>query len=116
MEFELANCFVIFSFSSLLQESEFEYHFSARLKPWVHYVPITYTTADIIEKILWLQQHEHAAYRIAQNAKNFGQSYLRLEDFLCYSATLLKTLSNITSATDANEPFDPIRVPLAAWD
>jgi hypothetical protein len=26
----------------LLQLSEFEYHFSARLKPWVHYVPLTY--------------------------------------------------------------------------
>ena len=27
----------------LLQESKFVYHFSSFLKPWVHYVPISYS-------------------------------------------------------------------------
>jgi Glycosyl transferase family 90 len=35
----------------MLQESEFSYHFSTRLKPWVHYVPLTYSASDIVEKV-----------------------------------------------------------------
>eukprot|EP01035_Chromulina_nebulosa_P017303 gene17303-22840_t len=58
-----------------LQINEFEYHFSNRLKPWVHYVPVSYNVADVVDKILWLHNHEHAAYRIALNAKAFGQLF-----------------------------------------
>ena len=34
----------------LLHDSEYQYHFSAALRPWVHYVPITYNGADLTEK------------------------------------------------------------------
>jgi hypothetical protein len=87
----------------LLQESEFSYHFSSRLKPWVHFVPLTITTADVIDKIIWLKNNEKAAYRIANNAKAFGQSYLRLEDYFCYTLTALETVSNITKNTLASK-------------
>jgi len=40
-----------------LQETDFIYHFSARLKPWVHYVPLAYNAADVLEKVLWLKAH-----------------------------------------------------------
>jgi hypothetical protein len=90
----------------LLQTTEFEYHFSARLKPWVHFVPIAYNAADLIEKIKWLQNHELMAYRIAQNAKIFGESYLRLEDNYCYMATLMKTLGDLFVGSTALQHFD----------
>ena len=35
----------------LLPKSAFVYHFSARLVPWVHYVPLAYSSADLIEKV-----------------------------------------------------------------
>ena len=35
----------------LLQEKGFSYHFSARLQPWVHYVPLSYSMADLIDKV-----------------------------------------------------------------
>lgn len=73
----------------LLQESEFSYHFSERLKPWVHYVPLAYNAADVVEKIEWLKAHDHLAQRIANNARNFGRSYLRLEDYYCYVSSYL---------------------------
>lgn len=92
----------------LLQTADTEYHFSARLKPWVHYVPIAYNTADIIRKIEWLQEHDEMAYEIAKNAKHFGQSYLRLEDYFCYHATLLKSISELFEGSDALIPFDPM--------
>jgi hypothetical protein len=72
----------------------------------VHYVPITYNTADLIEKIQWLQNHELLAFRIAQNAKIFGESYLRLEDNYCYMATVMKTLGDLLERSDALQPFD----------
>jgi hypothetical protein len=37
------------------------FHFSARLLPWVHYVPLTYSTADAIDKIEWLKRHDEKA-------------------------------------------------------
>lgn len=83
----------------LLQESEFSYHFSSRFKPWIHYIPLTITAADVIDKIIWLKNNEKAAYRIASNAKAFGQSYLRLEDYFCYTLTALETVSNLTENT-----------------
>ena len=35
----------------LLHKSAFFYHFSARLRPWVHYVPLAFSAADLIEKV-----------------------------------------------------------------
>lgn len=91
----------------LLQTTAMEYHFSARLKPWIHYVPISYNSANIIDRIEWLNAHPHLAYRIAQNAKAFGESYLRLEDTYCYVATLFKTLGDILEGSDILIPFEP---------
>ena len=93
----------------LLQESEFSYHFSSRLKPWVHYVPLSYSAADVVDKILWLREHDHLAQRIALNARNFGRSYLRVEDYLCYVATAFNELSRLYNGSDALRPFDPVR-------
>lgn len=94
----------------LLQHHKYEYHFSSRLKPWVHYVPVSLSAADLIRKIEWLKKHDRMAYRIARNSRAFGQSHLRLEDFLCYNANLLQTLASIMNSTDAARPFDAIKI------
>lgn len=60
----------------LLQESRFSCHFSPFLHPWVHYVPISYSLADLARKIEWLQRNDKLARRIASNARAFGRSYL----------------------------------------
>ncbi len=57
----------------LLQETSFFFHFSVRLKPWVHYVPLAYNMADAIDKIEWLKSHDELAQRIALNGRNFGK-------------------------------------------
>jgi len=79
----------------LLQETDMIYHFSSRLKPWIHYVPISMTAADLPEKIRWLQNNDDKARQLARNARNFGLSYLRLEDYYCYTAYLLKKLGQV---------------------
>ncbi len=91
----------------LLQNSPYLYHFSHRLKPWVHYVPISYSAADVIDKVEWLRQHDHLARRIAENAKIFSQDFLRLEDHMCYILSALETISRLENETDAFYPFDP---------
>jgi len=90
----------------LIQKHDFEYHFSARLKAWVHYVPLSYTTADLVDKILWLQQNDHLARILAHNARSFALSHLRLEDMVCYAANALALVGSVPSS----EPFEPILI------
>lgn len=91
----------------LLQESDWTYHFSSKLKPWVHYVPVSYSTADLTDKIEWLRAHDDMARRIAHNALNFGKSHLRLEDAYCYLAAALKSVESVVADTDAVQPWKP---------
>ena len=88
----------------LLPESTLQYHISARLQPWVHYVPYSFAGSDLIEKVLWLQQHDDMARQIAENGKAFGKSYLRLEDYFCYAAKALSEVSRLTKDSDAIYP------------
>ncbi len=55
-----------------------------------------HSAADVVEKIEWLKSHDKEAQQIATNARNFGLSYLRLEDQYCYVATLLDTLGGLS--------------------
>ena len=96
----------------LLQSSSHVYHFSARLKPWVHFVPVAHSLSDIIEKVEWLVQHDDLARQIAQNAENFGKSYLRLEDYFCYAADALHTIAEIENKSDVLVGFTPKRIQL----
>lgn len=94
----------------LLQYSPYIYHYSHYLKPWIHYVPISITGDDIIEKVEWLQKHPILARRIAHNARIFGQSYLRLEDYFCYFINIIESISRVVNGTTALEPFNPIEI------
>ena len=96
----------------LLQETDFLYHFSARLKPWIHYVPLAFNAADLVEKVLWLKSHPNLARRLASNGKNFGASFLRLEDYHCYWASALEAVATVATP-DALIPFKAKRVKLA---
>jgi len=89
----------------LLQESEILQHFSTRIKPWVHYVPISFTAADLIEKIEWLNKNQKLARRIAKNGNNFAKSYLRLEDYYCYTAYAMHAISTIETS-ESLQPFN----------
>ena len=94
----------------LLPRSPFLYHFSARLLPWVHYVPLLYTSADLIEKVEWLRDHDDMAQQIVDNARNFGKSYLRLEDYFCYMGEALTLIGDIEKDTDATQDFPDDRM------
>jgi Glycosyl transferase family 90 len=61
-------------------------------------VPLTATAADLVEKVVWLKQNQDMAKTLAANARNFAASYLRLEDYHCYIATLLEKLPEVSAA------------------
>lgn len=88
----------------MLQENDALSHFSSRLKPWVHYIPVMHTAADVADKIRWLQEHDDLAYQLAKNAYLFGRSYLRLEDYYCYTARGVMAVADVEAA-DSKLPF-----------
>lgn len=50
------------------------------------------------------------AQRMALNARNFGQSYLRLEDYYCYASSALEamgTVATISSLVSFNASLVP---------
>lgn len=94
----------------LLQDSTCKYHFSSRLKPWVHYVPIMHNAADVARKVDWLIAHNDMAKQIADNGYNFGRSFLRLEDSVCYIANALDTVGNLLKDSNVTRPFFPVKV------
>ena len=71
--------------------------------------------ADLTEKIEWLQRNDHLAQRIANNAKNFGTSYLRLEDVFCYALTALQVLSKLANGSDVTKPFHARKLQEIHW-
>jgi hypothetical protein len=94
----------------LMQEGIPTFHITSRLQPWVHYVPLSFSGADLAMKVKWLQLHDDMAKQIATNGRNFGRSYLRLEDYFCYSAKMLMELGHVLNGSDVLTPFDPIDV------
>lgn len=102
----LAHCDCVLLFT----QSHLHYHISLQLRPWVHYVPISYSGADVVAKVQWLQEHDDLARQIAINGRNFGASYLRMEDYLCYSATVLSALGDVMAGTSALEVFQPVNI------
>jgi len=94
----------------LLVSSQFTYHFSARLQPWVHYVPISYSMADLKEKVRWLQENDDLARQIAENARAFARSYLRMEDYYCFAAAAMDAAAKAPKSEDALKPSHPVLV------
>jgi len=54
--------------------------------------------------------NDNLAQRIAQNGYNFGKSYLRLEDYICYAATALQTVALLQKGSSALIPWTPVNI------
>ena len=54
----------------LLQRHDHTYHFSSRLQPWVHYVPLAINMADATEKVEWLREHDEMAQQIGKTKQH----------------------------------------------
>ena len=54
----------------LLVNSVLQFHFSGKLLPWVHYVPLATSGADLVAKVRYLIENDHIASQIAKNGNN----------------------------------------------
>lgn len=51
----------------LLVNSVLQFHFSGKLIPWVHYVPLSTSGADLAAKVRYLVENDKIAEKIAEN-------------------------------------------------
>jgi hypothetical protein len=48
--------------------------FKSHLKPWVNYVPLSYSLAELESTLQWLRDHDSEAQRIAENAMELART------------------------------------------
>ena len=53
--------------------------FSDLVKPWIHYVPISYDLSDLEENLTWIKEHDLEAELIANNALKFAGEYFSVD-------------------------------------
>jgi hypothetical protein len=76
-------------------EEGFMQWFYNRLEPWINYVPIKHDLSDLVEKIIYLNQHDSLARTIADNGRKLAMS-MDYDYVLEYSAMVLhKAFSNL---------------------
>jgi hypothetical protein len=76
----------------LLVQSMYKLWFSDELKPYVHYVPINSDLSDLYDQIKWCKQNDEKCREIAENAKQFYNTYLQKDGILSYLHTTLKSI------------------------
>jgi len=69
----------------LLINSVLQFHFSGKLLPWVHYVPLSTSGADLAAKVRYLIENDNLAQQIAENGKNIMKIciYIILTNYMC---------------------------------
>lgn len=75
--------------------------FYPALQPWVHYIPLNEnaTEEDIIKLILFLQEHDEIAHKIAERGQKFITNHLSFKEVRCYWRTLLKNYQKLLNYT-----------------
>jgi hypothetical protein len=48
--------------------------FKSHLKPWVNYIPVSYSLTELEPTIQWLQEHDQEARQIAENARELART------------------------------------------
>jgi len=66
----------------LVERPHHEFFFDA-FQPWVHYIPVERSCADLVEKVRWCVEHYSQAMEMAERA--YEQSRLTLTRDACYA-------------------------------
>lgn len=54
------------------------------LKPYVHYVPLSFHGSDVLHKVAWCRRHDAVAKRIADAARDYARTALTEANIACY--------------------------------
>ncbi|KIM51684.1 glycosyltransferase family 90 protein [Scleroderma citrinum Foug A] len=71
--------------------------YSSRIAPWVHYVPIQISYADLYDALAFFRTHDDLAESIATQGKEWSQNFWRKEDMAAYLYRLLLEFARVTS-------------------
>ena len=58
--------------------------YMSRIAPWVHYVPIQVSYADLYDAVAFFRAHDELAARIAKAGRDWSQRFWRREDMTAY--------------------------------
>lgn len=81
-------------------ESEWIEHYYHLLKPWIHYIPVKKDLSDLIDIIIWCNDHENECQQIALNAYNFAVEYMTEENMYDYLENILDKKQNETKENE----------------
>jgi len=87
----------------LQHEAGYTEYVDALMKPYEHYVPISYDLSDLTAKVKWLQQNDAEARRIAENGKKLANQRMRLEDHICYIWRALEALGTKVASAEVDD-------------
>lgn len=82
------------------------------LTPWEHYVPVSNSLSDLVDKVRWLEEHQEQAQVIAERGLDFFQRRVRRQDTYCY---LWQALSALSQATELRPLPAPAELQRQGW-
>ncbi|KAF8126811.1 hypothetical protein EV363DRAFT_1524658 [Boletus edulis] len=71
--------------------------YTSRIAPWVHYVPIQISYADLYDTVAFFREHDALARRIARAGRAWSRQYWRRADMTAYMYRLLLEYARVTS-------------------
>lgn len=74
----------------LKQEVECGEFYDDALRPWVHYVPISYTFSNLTQAMQWALSHPAELRTIRRNARKYARSILMPRHVVAYAQQLLQ--------------------------
>lgn len=79
----------------LIVESEYRLHYSDKLVPYEHYVPVKKDLSDLVSQIEWCRSNDHKCRKIASNALKLHSKILSMDAILDYLANQMNELAQM---------------------
>lgn len=76
-----------------------EEYYGMRLQPWVHYVPVDYTLANLTAAVEWARAHDGEVWRIVANMQAYADKFNTAEFAVQYTYELLKKYAELLDYT-----------------
>lgn len=92
------------------ESSQIQWFYHA-IKPGIHYIQTSNDPHDLLELHKWMTTHDHEMQKIAQNAHEFVQNELMIEDMYLYWIILLREYAKRQNFQPSH-PKDATRIPL----
>ncbi|KAJ7653078.1 glycosyl transferase family 90-domain-containing protein [Mycena polygramma] len=80
--------------------------FTDRIAPWVHYIPIQNSYADLLDALAFFRAHDATGARVAEAGRAWSRKYWRREDLVAYMYRLFLEYGRVMSTDRAGMGFE----------